>query len=170
VEGKEMKVVKPPVPYVPESNEEISVFLAGTIDMGNSEDWQTYITRRFKDFNVTFLNPRRDDWNPSWEQSIENEEFVRQVNWELNNLERATYIFMYFAPDSQSPISLLELGAHIDSSNPHRMIVCCPKEFYRKGNVDIFCQRNNVEVYPSLFEAIEELENILEAHGARNDE
>jgi len=50
---------------------------------------------------------------------------------------------MYFDPNTKSPISLLELGLHANSG---KMIVCCPKGFWRKGNVDIVCERYDVPV------------------------
>ncbi len=53
----------------------------------------------------------------------------------------AGVIAMYFAPRSRAPITLLELGLHAASG---RLLVCCPPGFWRKGNVDIVCQRYGV--------------------------
>ena len=121
----------------------IKIFLAGSIEMGNAEDWQTKIVETFKDKPYVFLNPRRDDWDSSWEQVITNPQFNEQVTWELNSLDSADIIIMYFDPNTKSPISLLELGLHANSG---KMIVCCPKGFWRKGNVDIVCERYDVPV------------------------
>jgi len=41
-----------------------------------------------------FLNPRRDDWDSTWEQNIGNKEFKNQVIWELNCLGSADIIVM----------------------------------------------------------------------------
>jgi len=143
--------------------EGISVFLAGTIDMGPSKDWQAYLAKKIirATDNVVIFNPRRDSWDSSWEQTTKNEEFVEQVSWELEHLEKVDYIFMYFAPDSKSPISLLELGAFADRGN---MIVCCPPEFYRSGNVEIFCNRYGVQFFNNLYDAVEELRQVLLQH------
>ena len=46
------------------------------------------------------------------EQEADEPEFRRQVEWELGALESADVIVMYFAPGTQSPISLLEMGLH----------------------------------------------------------
>ena len=67
--------------------DQYSIFLAGTIDMGNSIDWQKQITEELsKEFsNLTFYNPRRLDWDNSIQQSIKDYRFAEQVNWEISN-------------------------------------------------------------------------------------
>ena len=128
-----------------------SLFLAGSIEMGFSEDWQKTVENELKDFEITIFNPRRDDWDSSWTQEQSNPQFNHQVNWELNKLENTHIIFMYFSPETQSPISLLELGRFAGRAN---MIVCCPKGFWRKGNVDILCTRENIPLFEDLESAI----------------
>lgn len=123
------------------------VFLAGSIEMGKAENWQTKLTEQFKDTDVTILNPRRDDWDSSWVQSIENAQFREQVEWELKALEDATHILMYFDPNTKSPISLLEFGLYAQSG---KLIVCCPDGFWRKGNVEIVCNRYHVPMVDSF--------------------
>lgn len=127
----------------------INVFLAGSIEMGKAEDWQTRISdalvQRFE--NVDVYNPRRDDWDSSWEQKIDNKPFYDQVTWELNALSLADVILMYLQPETLSPISLLELGLHATGK---KLIVCCPDGFWRKGNVDIVCQRYSIPVVTRL--------------------
>ena len=56
------------------------VFLAGSIEMGAAEDWQRLAEETLADCEVTIFNPRRDDWDSSWEQRIHNPEFNHQVN------------------------------------------------------------------------------------------
>ncbi len=130
-----------------------SVFLAGSIEMGAAEDWQVRVTEALKEWGkpVHIMNPRRDDWDSSWEQSIDNLQFKEQVDWELDYLDTTHVIFLYFDPNTKSPISLLELGLHINSG---RLIVCCPPGFWRKGNVDIVCTRAGIPVYDTLSVAI----------------
>lgn len=129
----------------------VSIFLAGSIEMGKAEDWQVRLEKELNDFNVTVFNPRRDDWDSSWEQTESNDQFNYQVNWELNRLTEASIVFLYLSPGTQSPISLLELGAFAERSH---MIVCCPTGFWRKGNVDIFCTRAGIPVYENLEDAV----------------
>jgi hypothetical protein len=128
---------------------DVSIFLAGSIEMNAAEEWQNYVQETLKDLDVTFLNPRRDDWDSSWtDKSVV---FNTQVNWEMNRLDSCDIIFMYFSPETKSPISLLELGLHAESD---RMIVCCPPGFWRKGNVDIVCTRYNIPLFNDMESAI----------------
>jgi len=84
------------------------VFLAGSIEMGKAENWQKRVAEALTD--ATVLNPRRDDWDSSWKQSIKNQKFRKQVEWELGAQQDADLILMHFEPGTQSPITLLELG------------------------------------------------------------
>ena len=143
-----MKIIKPN--SGDQSIEGVTIFLAGSIEMGAAEDWQTKTQERFKDFPITLLNPRRDDWDSSWTQEQKNPQFNYQVNWEMDSLDKADIIFMYFSPETKSPISLLELGAY---GSTGKMIVCCPDGFWRKGNVEIFCSRHDIQVYNDIEDA-----------------
>lgn len=119
--------------------------------MGVAEDWQTKVEKAFSGKPVTIYNPRRDDWDSSWEQKIGNEQFCTQVNWELKALQRVDKILMYFDPSTMSPISLLELGLHARSG---KLIVVCPDGFWRKGNVDIVCSKYGISQMQTLDDAI----------------
>lgn len=136
-----MKEIKAPE-RVDLSNE-VSVFLAGSIEMGKAENWQEKFAKAFAAWDVTLLNPRRDDWDSSWEQKKENLQFNEQVSWELEHMERATFVVFYFDPQTKSPITLMELGINA-RSKPEDCVVCCPEGFWRKGNVDIVCDRYEV--------------------------
>jgi hypothetical protein len=134
----------------------INVFLAGSIEMGVAENWQDKIANIFKEYNITFLNPRRDEWDSTWVQSIENKMFRDQVEWELNGLMEADFTVMYFDPKTKSPISLLELGLMAYTG---RIIVCCPDEFYRKANVEIVCNRFEIPIYNDWDEFVSALKH-----------
>lgn len=146
-----MKIVKAPNEFREDNTQErtLKVFLAGSIEMGAAENWQDKVTNFLQEFEtfrqgkteIKILNPRRDDWDSSWVQSIENKQFREQVEWELNGLDEADVIVLWFDPKTKSPISLLELGLHASTS---KMVVYCPEGFWRKGNVDIVCERNGV--------------------------
>ena len=130
--------------------EYVNVFLAGSIEMGVAEKWQEKVIAALSDRPIRFLNPRREDWDSSWKQDIENENFVEQVMWELESLEMAHIIIMYFDPNTKSPISLLELGLH---AKEQKLIVLCPEGFWRKGNVDVVCEYygiNQVDTFDEL--------------------
>jgi len=141
------KIIKPPHAL----QDGPSVFLAGSIEMGVAEDWQTRVENGLSGNEIIIFNPRRDDWDSSWVQSIDNPQFREQVEWELSALEKADIIALYFDPTTKSPISLLELGLF---GRTGKMIVCCPRGFWRKGNVDIVCARYSIEQVDSLGELI----------------
>ena len=145
-------VIKPPT-KLSWLGERPSVFLAGTIDDGNSVDWQSNVEDILKDKDILILNPRRDDWDSSLEQSIDNPEFMEQVTWELNGLTNTDIILMYFAPGSISPITLLELGLHVHNDP----VIVCPEGFWRKGNVDIVASLHGVPVYNNLEDGLSAL-------------
>lgn len=134
--------VKAPATYNDYLNKP-SVFLAGSIEMGVAEDWQAKVSAALAPLDVLVLNPRRSNWDSSWAQTIDNPPFREQVEWELDALDAADVVLMYFDPATKSPITLLELGIHA-AANPDKMIVCCPEGFWRKGNVDIVCARYGV--------------------------
>jgi hypothetical protein len=145
--------IKPPTP-LPDTLAAPNVFLAGSIALGQAEPWQAEVERALADLPIIILNPRRDDWDASWPQRADHPQFREQVEWELAAQERAGLIAMYFAPDTQAPITLLELGLF---ARDGRLIVCCPDGFWRKGNVDIVCQRYGVPQAEDLAALIEQI-------------
>lgn len=158
-----MIVYKAPQSY---KKDRFTIFLGGTIEMGNSEDWQNRITNDLSDQDVILLNPRRDDFDVTQEQSINNSYFLKQVNWELDGLMNSDLIIMYLLPNTLSPISLLEIGLMTDSQicrKNEKVIICCPDGFWRKGNIEIISKRFGIELvddYFSLFtKVLEKINN-----------
>ncbi len=123
--------------------------------MGKAEEWQQKIVDELSDKPYIFFNPRRDDWHSDWEQDIDNAPFKEQVTWELEALEVADVIVMYFDPKTKSPISLLELGLY---AREEKLIVVCPDGFWRKGNVDVVCEMYKVKQVDSIDKLIEVLQ------------
>jgi hypothetical protein len=132
-----------------------TVFLAGSIEMDKAVNWQKKCEELLQDQYVIF-NPRRNEWDSSWSQTIENDNFREQVNWELSALEKADIVIMYFAENTMSPISLLEFGLYAQSN---KMKVVVEENFWRKGNIDIVCERYSVEQFKTLEELIQNLLN-----------
>lgn len=141
-----------------------TVFLSGSIEMGVAEQWQERVVKMLRDTGWTILNPRRDDWDSTWEQNLKDYRFVEQVQWELQGLETCERAIVYFSSETKAPITLLELGllAQIDSK---KIIVVCPQGFYRKGNVDVVCDRYRILQVENLEKACEILkaENFLQS-------
>jgi len=132
-----------------------TIFLAGSIEMGKAEEWQKKIVEAVPDKPYIFFNPRRDDWDSSWAQNKTDKNFREQVEWELEALEVADYIVMYFDPKTESPISMMELGIHVKSG---KLLVICPEGFWKKGNIDITCEFYKARQIESIDEFIEILE------------
>ncbi len=152
-QGQKATIIKSPS-AIPVKDTRLKIFLGGSIDMGNAENWQAKFERELSNYNVILLNPRRDDWNKEWQPISTDKNFREQVEWELSALECSDIIVMYFAPNSQSPISLLEFGLY---AKTNKLMVVCPKGFWRKGNVDIVSERYNVTTFDTLDEMVVEL-------------
>src|SRR5262249_40668750 len=140
------RILKPPTPLTLDPSVP-SVFLAGSIEMGLAEDWQSKVAESLREMDIVVLNPRRDVWDPTWSQSINNPLLREQVEWELQGLDAASVVAMYFAPETKAPVTLLELGLVARSG---KLLVCCPNGFWRKGNVEIVCNRFGVPLVGNL--------------------
>lgn len=135
-------IIKPPAQLATDGR--YKVFLAGSIEMGAAEDWQVVVEERLADLDIVLYNPRRDDWDPTWEQRADNPPFREQVIWELTALREADLIILFFSPGTKSPISLLELGLFAEKD---KLCVLCPEGYWRKGNVDIVCQMYGIPLF-----------------------
>ena len=134
------------------------IVLGGSIEMGDAPNWQSLLTTQLNKYErVVLLNPRRDNWDTSRVQSINNNQFREQVEWELNAQEQADLNIYNFCAGYKSPITLLELGLF-----HHRAaIVCCPDGYWRKGNVEIVCNRYKIPIVNSFSVLIEAIHNKL---------
>lgn len=125
------------------------IFLAGTIDMGNSVDWQAATVRRVREMaagRYLFFNPRRAAGLDGTTEDLH-----YQIRWELEHLERADLILMHILSGSKSPVTLLEMGLHLRSG---KLRVACEPGFYRYDNVKITCEQYGVPLYASLDEML----------------
>ena len=122
----------------------LNLFLGGTIDNGESFDWQSALTDELCSSDtvhpIMIYNPRRAEWA----NNDDKEEIEKQINWELYHLERADLIVMNILGNSKSPISLMEIGLF---AKEHKLIVFCNPNFYRYDNVRIVCRMYNIPLY-----------------------
>ncbi|WP_420145256.1 nucleoside 2-deoxyribosyltransferase domain-containing protein [Sphingobium sp.] len=146
--GGDAVTITSPQP-LPATHNRARLFLGGSIDMGRATDWQSDMIAALADQRVLLLNPRRPDWNPAWKPEASDPNFRGQVEWELAALDSADIIILYFAPGSQSPVSLLEMGLHARSG---KLVIFCPDGYWRKGNVDITAQRYGAKMVTSFEE------------------
>lgn len=139
-------IIKAPNPVLLNTELSTIIFLAGSIENGAAENWQEEVTEVLQkrwsrsNYQDVILNPRRDDWNPQLKQSIYEPEFERQVKWELNGLEMANIVIFYFASNTKSPITLMELGLVSALKNKSVWVYCAP-DFWRRGNIEVMCEK-----------------------------
>jgi hypothetical protein len=144
-----------------------SIFLGGSIEMGDARDWQADAIQVLEPYASILYNPRRPDWDSSWEQSASNPEFSGQVHWELDCIELADLVLLHFEPGTKSPITIGEffLCAGV---KPLRTIVSCPEGFWRRGNIEIMCERAGVRFHSSLEAALKTTKRLADAIKLRN--
>lgn len=136
-----------------------SIFLGGTIEQGAAEDWQKASAEYLSGIacSVTVVNPRRPKWDPTLRQSVDEPVFKEQVTFELDHLERVDAVLLWFEPASKSPISMLEFGllcGWVSRGSLKKLVVGCPQGFWRRGNLEVMCERYKIDLVPTLDEAL----------------
>lgn len=134
-----MDIVKPPS-LKEKTDDQISIFLGGSIEMGKAEDWQQHLTKTLANKpyadHLMLYNPRREDWDSSWSQDPHEGPFRDQVTWELNYQAKADILVYYFCAETVSPITLLEFGIH----HQDQPIVGLDPHYGRFGNMILTCE------------------------------
>ena len=148
------ETIMAPSPLPSVSHSHPIVFHAGSAATTSSTPWRTTLTHNLSHQlttrqSITILNPHRSDWDSTWIESPTFAPFAEQVAWELRGQEIADIIAFYFDPDTQAPISLLELGLSVRSG---KCVVCCPARYWKWGNVALVCERSGVKVVETLAE------------------
>lgn len=129
------------------------LFLAGTIEMGNSRDWQAYVIEQLQDCSLNIFNPRREE-NPVVKGKTE---IKYQIKWELKHIRHSDVVLMHFEKNTISPISLLELGLLLGEqrlTSSDNLLVSCDPEYSRRDNVLLTCEEYGLSVFNDLDEAI----------------
>lgn len=95
-----------------------SIFLAGGIS--GCQDWQSDMIEELKKLDadglvnlggLVIFNPRRDDFDLNDEQAT-----IEQIKWEHKCLEKCDICSFFFpASESVQPITLYELGKHMNT-------------------------------------------------------
>jgi Nucleoside 2-deoxyribosyltransferase like len=137
-----------------------SIFLAGTITE-DPTNWQQLLVEALKDFDIVIYNPRRAKF-PMDDPSAA----LEQITWEYEMLNSASMISFYFAPDTISPITLLELGRFLMTQKP--LAIGVAPTYKRKQDVEIQTRLARPEVpivysLKNLVEVVsEQLNQIME--------
>lgn len=155
------KTVYPPI-YVEKDNN-THIFLAGSIEMGLASDWQKYVIDQFNiGWHVTFMNPRRKEWDNTWGNTLADKNFKIQVTWELDHLlEKADIPFFYFDPKTKAPVSLMELGLVCASKKFKDIVIVCPPAYWRYGNVQAVAERYKFAIHHKLDDGILHLRSLI---------
>lgn len=121
------------------------VFLAGSMDADQTTNWRTQC--------ITALENSHHIFDPTHKEhdSLNKWEMKNHINWELDALNRADIIILNFLPNALSPISLVELGLYVPSG---KLIVICPKEFYKNTYVTTLCKKYNTPIFLSTEQAL----------------
>lgn len=130
------------------------LFLGGSIEEGRAPNWQREVIGWLKPYPMTVLNPRRDEWDANASESLLRE----QIEWELDAQESADLRVYVFAPNTLSPITLLELGAYHHKPT----LVYVDRDYRRALNVELLCQRLRVSYTNNWNEFEMRLRNRLE--------
>lgn len=148
------RVVMAPKPY---TTDQPKIFLSGSIDAPPAT-WQSLLTAALSHLPITILNPHRKDWDSTWREEVDFAPFREQVNWELDAMEAADVVAVYFNPKSPAPITLMELGLF---ARGKKMVVACPEGYVKRGNVQIVCRRFGIEVVDNVEQLADRVVKLL---------
>ena len=144
-------------------NEVHTLFLAGSIEMGTAENWQQTVVDYFESEEIVIYNPRREDWDASWNATPYNEHLEEQIKWEHKHIMESEYVLFNFDPATKSPVTLMELGMMLSFPNKNNITVCCPPKYWRYLNVRTFCTTHNIYWTDNLDDALKRM--TLDMHG-----
>lgn len=160
-ETGQIRVITPPS-FITTDPDKTSVFLAGSIEMDKAEQWQKKfideLTYEYRKMNsgkcIDVFNPRRANWDITIRQSIEDPAFYQQVRWELDYLEDVAVRVFYFAPDTLSPVSLLEFGKFFTYPNT---FLCVNPDYQRAGNLEVFANKYKIKIHRDFGDIIHKI-------------
>jgi hypothetical protein len=136
MESSRAKIVRAPDAYTQEPGIK-SIFLAGTIEKDDA--WRELIIKQLLHLPIAIFNPYQPKWDSTWVQDISDPRFVKQVNWELDMMDEADVIAVYFSKETAAPITMLEVGL---GARHGKVVVACPdSEHSRRGNFQILERR-----------------------------
>jgi nucleoside 2-deoxyribosyltransferase len=133
-----------------------SFFLAGSVSRHSTANWREYVMTAFADTDFVFYNPERSDWDENWKETVSDKKFAAQVQWEMDAMEKADTIIINFLPGSPSAVTMMEMGLFAASG---KLMVCCPDDFWKCGNVQMVCQKFQVPFFRTMDGLIDSIKN-----------
>ncbi len=136
------------------TNDAIKVYLGGTMDFGSSEnDWQ----QKFIDGLVKLTDPLRGllmirgaSWiifNPhvpatqNLAPTLDNPEFVQTMQWRMQMMDLADFVFINLMNKSVSPVPVLEFGSLVTSG---KLVVRCGEQYQIYSQIRMYCEKYNI--------------------------
>ena len=117
--------------YSLENKKNIKLFLAGSIS--DCPDWQSQVIDKLKDIeDLTIFNPRRKNFPMGDPKEAE-----KQIVWEYEHLKATDIISFWFDKGSLGPITLYELGRHVNSNKKQMTCIGIDPDYKRKQDVEI---------------------------------
>ena len=95
---------------------------------------------------MVLISPRRPEFTPDMEDE--------QIKWELDALEKADLIMMWFPAAAKAPVSFLETGLYMSSG---KLVIGVEQGFYRQRNLELTCGYYGIPIWNSLDELVEEV-------------
>lgn len=144
-----MKTFKPNESLENLNPDTFKIFLAG----GMVKPWRKEVADRLSELefadDITVIDPTIDNWEKDiGEETIENEQYVKQTNWEHEGLEKANIHVFHFDDTSVSPITLFELGMFVDRDS----IVYLEDDYEKKSYVEYIALSFGVPIVKTLNE------------------
>lgn len=146
-----LKVIECPTMLREDDTQNFTLFLAGGIT--GCPDWQKEMIQRFKNEDITLINPRRasfDITDPTMS--------AQQIDWENEHLILADAILFWFPFETLCPITLFELAKYAQRGK--KIFVACHPAYARAFDVkhQLSLMRPDVTVHsswePMIAEAI----------------
>lgn len=133
----------------------ISVFLSGATKTNWRETFLTILASKLPSTtqphppypSITVYDPTQPLWAADWREDLADGRFGTQVAWELDRLDAAAVVAVFFERASESPVSLLEFGLCAHSG---RAVVGCGRGYWKRGNVEAVCLRYGVPMADDL--------------------
>lgn len=128
-----------------------TVYLSGNM----SKPWRKEVINALENLPITIFDPTVEDWETSiGEESIENEKWVSQTDWENNGLAYADLKVFYFSEGAAAPASMLELGCY-KTKGSKQTIVCTESGYEKASYIRYITRRFGLIEAKSLKELIE---------------
>jgi hypothetical protein len=124
------KIITSPDIWEGGASDGVGLFLAGGIS--NCPDWQASAADKIAGtLPITVINPRRNNWD----MKTDDPESIRQITWEFKHLRLCKHVIFWFPCETVCPITLLELGAHLE--RPVELTIGCHPKYERRFDVEV---------------------------------